>query len=180
MTRSCAWRSPTRSTTRARSCVTTVRKGTVCGSGSHRPRDQLWYHGGLLAFFQQLRPGALTEDLWRAVGERAWLVARNDATRLDPRRVWLDADLHNGQASIGWIQPRSAAVAIKLLEEFTMHELSLAPAPQAEQVIDWLIEQEQTDREPWPTERVLFHGNDADSALAQFVHAIERRSRVAS
>ena len=64
-------------------------------------RDQLWYYGGLLAFFEHRRPGPLTEDLWRAVGELAWLVARDDAQRLDPRRVWLDPDLHNGQRSGG-------------------------------------------------------------------------------
>jgi len=45
-------------------------------------REQLWYYGGLLAFFEQRRPGPLTEDLWRAVGELAWLVARDDAQRL--------------------------------------------------------------------------------------------------
>ena len=35
-TRSYEWRYPTRFTTRARSCVTIARKGTRCGSASHR------------------------------------------------------------------------------------------------------------------------------------------------
>jgi hypothetical protein len=121
-------------------------------------REQLWYYGGLLAFFEARRPGPLTEDLWRAVGELAWLVARDDAQRRQTRRVWVDADLHTGQAPMGWIQARSAAEAIALLEEFTVHELSLVCGPEAEAVIDWLIEQESADRDPWPTERVVFHG----------------------
>jgi len=120
-------------------------------------REQLWYYGGLLAFFQQRRPGPLTEDLWRAVGELAWLVARDDAQRLRPRRLWLDADLQAGQAPEGWIQARTAADAIRLLEEFTVHELSLEAGPEAEAVIDWLIEQESAERDPWPVERLVFH-----------------------
>jgi (p)ppGpp synthase/HD superfamily hydrolase len=38
--------------------------------------DQLWYYGGLLEFFDRRRPGALTEDLRRAVDELATLVDR--------------------------------------------------------------------------------------------------------
>ena len=41
--------------------------------------DQLWYYGQLLALFSSLRPGPLTEDLWRAVGELAWLVSHDPA-----------------------------------------------------------------------------------------------------
>jgi hypothetical protein len=48
-------------------------------------RDQLWYYGGLLAFFQARRPGPLTEDLSRAVAELAWLVARDHAQRSKER-----------------------------------------------------------------------------------------------
>ena len=40
-------------------------------------RQQLWYYSGLVEFFDQRRPGPLTEDLWRAVGELTWLVARD-------------------------------------------------------------------------------------------------------
>ena len=40
-------------------------------------REQLWYYSGLVEFFERRRPGPLTEDLWRAVGELAWLVARD-------------------------------------------------------------------------------------------------------
>jgi HD domain len=128
-------------------------------------REQLWYYGGLLAFFEQRRPGPLTEDLWRAVGELAWLVARDDAQRQHTRRVWVDADLYSGQAPEGWIQARSASEAIQLLEEFTVHELSLAAGPEAEAVIDWLIEQESDERDPWPAERLVFHGEDAGEAI---------------
>jgi (p)ppGpp synthase/HD superfamily hydrolase len=39
--------------------------------------DQLWYYSGLLTFFQERRPGPLTEDLRRAVAELAWLVAQD-------------------------------------------------------------------------------------------------------
>jgi len=125
-------------------------------------REQLWYYGGLLAFFAERRPGPLTEDLWRAVGELAWLVACDDAQRQHTRRVWVDADLYTGQAPEGWIQTRSAAETIQLLEEFTVHELSLAAGPEAEAVIDWLIEQESAERDPWPAERLVFHGENAE------------------
>ena len=42
-------------------------------------REQLWYYSGLVKFFDRRRPGPLTEDLWRAVGELTWLVARDQA-----------------------------------------------------------------------------------------------------
>ena len=74
--------------------------------------------------------------------------------------MWLDADLHSGQAPEGWIQARTATDAIHLLEEFTVHELSLEAGPEAETVIDWLIEQESAERDPWPAERLVFHGAD--------------------
>jgi hypothetical protein len=142
-------------------------------------RDQLWYYGGLLAFFEQRRPGPLTEDLRRAVGELAWLVACDDAQRQHTRRVWLDADLYTGQAPAGWIQARSAAEAIQLLQKFTVHELSLAAGPEAEAVIDWLIEQESADRDPWPTERLVFHREDAGDAIERLAGVIESRQGVA-
>ena len=143
-------------------------------------RDQLWYYGGLLAFFEHRRPGPLTEDLWPAVGELAWLVARDDAQRLDPRRLWLDPDLQTGQAPVGWIQARTAAEAIQLLDEFPVHELSLSAGSEAEAVIDWLIEQEAAERDPWPAERLVFHGEDAGPAIGPFADAVERGSATAS
>jgi hypothetical protein len=139
-------------------------------------REQLWYYGGLLEFFEQRRPGPLTEDLWRAVGELAWLVARDDAQRQHTRRVWLDPDLHAGQAPAGWIQARHAAEAIQLLDEFTVHELSLPAGTEAEAVIDWLIEQESRDRDPWPVERLVFHGEDSEDAIESFAGTIEARA----
>lgn len=59
-----------------------------------------------------------------------------------------------------------------------MHELSLIAGPEAEAVIDWLIEQEAADRDPWPAERLVFHGDDAGLAIEQFAEAIESRSAV--
>jgi (p)ppGpp synthase/HD superfamily hydrolase len=41
--------------------------------------DQLWYYESLLDFFEERRPGPLTEDLRRAVDELAALVAREEA-----------------------------------------------------------------------------------------------------
>ncbi|MGZ6617270.1 MAG: HD domain-containing protein, partial [Solirubrobacteraceae bacterium] len=52
-------------------------------------REQLWYYGGLLAFFEARRPGPLTEDLLRAVGELSWLVARDDAQRSRHISLWV-------------------------------------------------------------------------------------------
>jgi hypothetical protein len=74
------------------------------------------------------------------------------------RRVWLDPDLHAGQAPPGLIQALTAVEAIGLLDEFVMHELSLRPGFDAEEVIDWLIEQESAARDRWPLERLVFHG----------------------
>ena len=142
-------------------------------------REQLWYYGALLAFFQERRPGPLVEDLYRAVGELAWLVARDDAQRLLPRRLWLDPDLHAGQAPDGWIQARTAADAIQLLDEFTVHELSLPAGPEGEAVIDWLIEQDSEQRDPWPEERLVFHGEGAEAAVSRSAETIEFRSAVA-
>jgi hypothetical protein len=136
-------------------------------------RDQLWYYGGLLAFFQQHRPGPLTEDLESAVDELAWLVAHDDAQRLSPRRVWVDPDLQGGQAPEGWIQARHATEAIGLLDEFTVAELSLPSGLDAAIVVDWLIERETADRDPWPSERLVFHGDDPELAIDQFADAIE-------
>ena len=52
-------------------------------------REQLWYYGGLVEFFQQRRAGPLTEDLSRAVGELAWLLARDQAQHGEPLGLWL-------------------------------------------------------------------------------------------
>jgi (p)ppGpp synthase/HD superfamily hydrolase len=41
--------------------------------------DQLWYYESLLRFFEERRPGPLTEDRRRAVDELAALVAREEA-----------------------------------------------------------------------------------------------------
>jgi (p)ppGpp synthase/HD superfamily hydrolase len=41
--------------------------------------DQLWYYESLLRFFEERRPGPLTEDLRHAVDELAALVAREEA-----------------------------------------------------------------------------------------------------
>jgi hypothetical protein len=138
--------------------------------------EQLWYYGGLLAFFERRRPGPLTEDLRRAVSELAWLVARDDAQRQLRRRVWLDRDLHMGQAPPGWIQVLTAAEAIQLLDEFIVHELSLPPGSEADAVVDWLIEQESADRDPWPVERLVFHGDDTDAAIGCYPETIVSRS----
>jgi hypothetical protein len=43
--------------------------------------EQLWYYGRLLELFNHRRPGPLTEDLWRAVGELSWLVSHDPAAR---------------------------------------------------------------------------------------------------
>jgi len=47
-------------------------------------REQLWYYGALVEFFEQHRPGPLTEDLARAVGELGALIARDTAQDGEP------------------------------------------------------------------------------------------------
>jgi hypothetical protein len=121
-------------------------------------RDQLWYYSGLLAFFERRRPGPLTEDLWRAVGELAWLVARDEAQRRDEVRLWLDPDLHDGQAPSEWIQVRTPDEAIQLLEEFPVLALSLDGSDSAQKVLDWLAEEADAGRDRWPAEEVTRRG----------------------
>ena len=142
-------------------------------------RDQLWYYGGLLAFFQRRRPGPLTEDLWRAVAELAWLVARDDAQRSREVRLWLDPDLHGGQAPEGWIQVRTTEEAIQLLEAFPVCALSLCGASEVHNVIDWLTEQTDAEgRDRWPTEQIAFHGEPAATTIEQLGADIERHSEL--
>ena len=47
-------------------------------------------------------------------------------------------------------------------------------------MIDWLIEQEAAERDRWPAERLVFHGEDSDLAIERFAEAVERRSAAAS
>ncbi len=121
-------------------------------------REQLWYYGGLLEFFQTRCPGPLTEDLLRAVNELSWLVARDDAQRHDRIRLWLDPDMYSHQAPPGWVQVRTAGEAIALLQEFPVGTLSFDRAAEASVVIHWLLDQDEAGRDFWPRRRIVFHG----------------------
>jgi hypothetical protein len=101
-------------------------------------REQLWYYGGLLALFEERRPGPLTEDLWRAVGELAWLVARDEAARASTVRLWLDPDLHGGQSPEGWVQVRTAGEAVALLDEYVVAEVSVVEGAERAALDEWL------------------------------------------
>ncbi len=142
------------------------------------PREQLWYYGGLLAFFERRRPGPLTEDLRRAVTELAWLVALDGAQRNRELRLWLDPDLHDRQAPSEFVQVRTAAQAIELLDGFTVHALSLGDAAAGEVVVGWLVEQlEVKDRDRWPRQDICLHGQSAaDAEIARLGVTIERHS----
>jgi hypothetical protein len=141
-------------------------------------REQLWYYGGLLEFFERRRPGPLTEDLRRGVNELAWLVALEGAQRNADLRLWLDADLHHRQAPSEWVQVRTAEQAIELLDGFTVHVLSLADPVAGDVVISWLVEQlEAKDRDRWPRQDIRLHGqSDADADIARLGVTIERHS----
>jgi len=116
-------------------------------------RDQLWYYGGLLAFFERRRPGPLTEDLRRAVAELAWLVASDNAQRAQAVRTWLDPDLHDGLAPEGWIQARTPDEAIQLLDAYNVIALSIGGQSDPRPITEWLIEQAETaGRDRWPTD----------------------------
>jgi len=80
-------------------------------------REQLWYYGALLDLFGELRLGPLTEDLRRAVDDLAWLVAKDDARGAESLSLWLDPDLHGGQAPEGWVQVRREEEALVLVSE---------------------------------------------------------------
>ncbi len=107
-------------------------------------RDQLWYYGGLLACFERRWPGPLTQDLRRAVAELAWLVARDDAQRAQAVRIWVDPDLHDGQAPEGWIQARTPDEAIQLLDAYNVVALSIGGQSDPRTITEWLIEQAET------------------------------------
>jgi HD domain len=58
-----------------------------CRKGSARSSDEEWERSSRAApirWTATRRPGPLTEDLWRAVGELAWLVARGEAQHESP------------------------------------------------------------------------------------------------
>jgi HD domain len=124
-------------------------------------REQLWYYGGLLAFLRARRAGPLTEDLDRAVGELAWLIAREHAQGHEQLWLWVDPDLHERQAPNGWAQVRTASEAIRLLDEFSVGILSCAGPAEATPVIRWLTEQEVEGRDRWPTQRIEIHDLEA-------------------
>jgi hypothetical protein len=135
--------------------------------------DQLWYYGGLLAFFERRRPGPLTQDLRRAVGELAWLVARDDAQRAQTARIWLDPDLHDAQAPEGWIQARTPGEAIQLLDAYDVIALSIGGQSDPSTITDWLIEQAETaGRGRWPHEQISLHGNPSEAAVEQLERAV--------
>ncbi|HUO71276.1 MAG TPA: HD domain-containing protein [Solirubrobacteraceae bacterium] len=122
-------------------------------------REQLWYYGGLLGYFRDRRPGPLTEDLRRAVAELAWLVAQDDAERSAVIRLWVDPDLHRGQAPDGWVHVCTAEEAIAVLDCYVVTVISLGTSRDAERVIDWLNEQSDSEqRDRWPLEQIGFHG----------------------
>jgi hypothetical protein len=142
-------------------------------------REQLWYYGGLLAFFQTRRPGPLTEDLLRAVSELAWLVARDHAQRHTQLWLWVDPDLHERPAPDGWAQVRTPREAIALLDEFPVQVLSLHGLAEGSPVIDWLIERGTAGRDRWPREQIGFHGTRASVAIDELIRAIDHHSPLA-
>jgi hypothetical protein len=142
-------------------------------------REQLWYYGGLLAFFELRRPGPLTEDLLRAVGELSWLVARDDAERSQRLCLWVDPDVYTRQAPRGWIQVRTAGETIALLDEFPVQILSFHAPAQASAVVHWLHEQDADDRDRWPREQIGFHGEHDPHAIDQLIAAIEHHPSAA-
>jgi hypothetical protein len=142
-------------------------------------REQLWYYGGLLAFFAARRPGPLTEDLLRAVGELSWLVARDDAQRSGRISLWVDPDLHTRQAPLGWVQVRTAAETIALLDEFAVRSISFNDPAGASAVVHWLHEQDAAGRDCWPCEQIGFHGEHDLRVIDQLIAAIEHHARSA-
>ena len=135
--------------------------------------EQLWYYGGLLAFFEARRPGPLTEDLLHAVGELSWLVARDDAQRSRQLLLWVDPDLYTSQAPPGWIQVRTAGETIALLDEFPVQRLSFNAPVEASVVVHWLHEQDADGRDRWPSEQIGFHGKHDLRVIDRLIAAIE-------
>lgn len=133
------------------------------GFNQRAGREQLWYYGGLLAYLERRRPGPLTDDLARAIDEIVWVLAVQDAERVGLRRLWMDSDLRNPQTPDGWIQVRTAAQAIELMEDFRVHEVSLERGPDADRVIRWLVDRGPDDPLLWPKVWLSFHGANADS-----------------
>ncbi len=135
-------------------------------------REQLWYYGGLLVFFEARRPGPLAEDLLHAVGELSWLVARDDAQRSGRQcSLWIDPDLHACQAPPGWIQVRTAGETIALLDEFPVQRLSFNAPANASVVVHWLHEQDAAGRDRWPREQIGFHGKHDLRVIDQLIAA---------
>ena len=139
---------------------------------THRTaREQLWYYGGLLAFFETRRPGPLTEDLQRAVGELSWLIALDDAQRSRRISLWVDPDLHTRQAPHGWIHVRTAGETIALLDELAVQIVSFRTPAQAAAVLHWLRDQDADGRDRWPLVQIEFHGEHDPHAIDQPIAA---------
>lgn len=140
-------------------------------------REQLWYYGGMLSFFQARRAGGLTADLDHAVTELAWLVAVDTARQTDRLAVWVDRDLHGQQAPDGWLQVRTADEAILLLEEFPVRALSVHGLAEADRLVRWLAGRETEGLDRWPTEGIVFHSEHA-TAIQELIRPVDRRRRL--
>jgi hypothetical protein len=140
-------------------------------------REQLWFYGGLLPFFQDRCPGPLTEDLQRALNELAWLVARDDAQRHQRLWLWVDPDLHARLAPRGWIHVRTAAEAIALLEDYAVQSLSFYNTDEAATVVRWLSEHDKDGHDYWPRRRIGFHGRQDPHDIDELIAGVEDRSR---
>jgi hypothetical protein len=145
-------------------------------------RDQLWYYGGLLNFFEECLEGPLVEDLRRTVGELAWLVARHEAKGDGPLRVWLDDDLHDRTPpEPGWVQVRTAGEAIALLRTGRVVALSLdhdlGEETTGRDVVKWLMERSEVeDRDLWPQERIAIHSANWSYSTEAMAGDIDRYS----
>jgi hypothetical protein len=140
-------------------------------------REQLWFYGGLLEFFQARRPGPLTEDLQRALSELAWLVARDDAQRHQRLWLWVDPNLHARLAPRGWVHVRNAAEAIALLEKYPVQSLSFYDPEEASTVVRWLSERDAEGHDCWPPRRIGFHGRHNPREIDELIAAVEDRSQ---
>jgi hypothetical protein len=103
-----------------------------------------------------------------------------------PLRVWLDDDLEDRAAPVGWTHVTTAWQAIRLLDTGAVVELSLdndlgddrleveGGAGQGKLVVDWLCEQQFLyDRLLWPAEGITLHTANS-TARDQMARAIER------
>lgn len=152
----------------------------------HEPRraaDHIWLHRSLADIFLLADPSAEAHELDGLVGEIALLVAGIPGS--GPIRLWLDDDLVDRAAPVGWVHVTTAWEATALLGTGRVVELSLDHDLGGDDengtgmsVVNWLDEAARgRGADLWPREGVQLHSANP-SGVEAMSRAIEAAAGV--